>query len=537
MLHKGNLIKKNLTESIIGREKYISKLNQFLDSSKSGLGIIFGRRRVGKTFTTDLVIKNYLFKHNDENSFYLYFTGSLNKERKIIIKHIFDSFKIQIKQSLLLDNFVNENVELFNEQNWGNFFLLLKLLHIELVNKFENTKLIIMFDEVPWLDGKGNYVFNDGFKHNCAYFWNDYAERNTNPIKILLTGSATTWMVDNIVNDKGGFYGRFTDSFEMKPFTLEENLSYLKHYVNPYIDSREAILYYMAFGGIPYYLSLIQKSNLSFEENVRKIFNSNLFRNEYQNLFKSLFKNYLKKDDFLVHQFIVELLAERKSVGYSIVDLISLLKERYNVSEKTTRMAVRDLLLSDFLKSTDFYIRNSKNKGKHNKIYYLNDCFCFFYIKWIKENNLNSLNANSHSFKVWAGFAFELVCFNQIELIKFKAGMSEVPTSEFYWNEGLRKNNSVKTQNKVQIDLLLQRKDISKIYILEAKFYDSLKYKIDKKEIVKLEKRANELNNYLIKSNEKYKIEYIFVTLNGIEFVENDSLIVNSENSKNIIIS
>ena len=46
-------------------------------------------------------------------------------------------------------------------------------------------------------------------------------------LKLIVCGSAASWMLDNLVYAKGGLHNRLTASFPIRPFTLQETEEYL----------------------------------------------------------------------------------------------------------------------------------------------------------------------------------------------------------------------------------------------------------------------------------------------------------------------
>ena len=69
---------------------------------------------------------------------------------------------------------------------------------------------------------------------------------------LVVCGSSTSWMLNNIVNNHGGLYDRLTREIHLLPFTLGETAEFLpsKGIELSKMDIAEA---YMVFGGIPYH--------------------------------------------------------------------------------------------------------------------------------------------------------------------------------------------------------------------------------------------------------------------------------------------
>ena len=65
-------------------------------------------------------------------------------------------------------------------------------------------QMVIFIDELPWMDtAKSNFMLS--FEHFC----NDWCLARKN-VKLVVCGSATSWILDKFINNKGGLYGRVT---------------------------------------------------------------------------------------------------------------------------------------------------------------------------------------------------------------------------------------------------------------------------------------------------------------------------------------
>lgn len=92
-----------------------------------------------------------------------------------------------------------------------------------------------------------------------GYFWNKWASLQDD-IVLIICGSATSWMITNVIDSKGGLHDRITEEMPIHPFCLREVEAYLKEH--QFVWNRQmALQAYMVFGGIPYYLSLLDKDD------------------------------------------------------------------------------------------------------------------------------------------------------------------------------------------------------------------------------------------------------------------------------------
>ena len=450
-----------MNKRIIGRNEECERLDECLESNSAQLIIVYGRRRVGKTFLINEYF-NYEFAYK--------ITGIYNATKKLQIRN----FMIE------LNNKSEKKYDI--PSDWLDAFNNLKD-YIETLPI--NKKQVVFFDEMPWLD-----THKSGFLEAFEWFWNGYASTKNNLI-FIVCGSATSWMDEKIANNKGGLFNRQTCKLYLKPFKLYEVEEYLQSR-NIHWSRYDIACIYMIMGGIPYYLSLLS-NKLSYNQNIDKLFfkeNGELF-DEFDHLYKTLFtssENYIK---------VVEALASKRN-GLT----------RKEIGDKTNlpnngilSKILYNLELSGFIKISNFY----KNKKKES-LYRLSDYYTAFYFKYIKNNygkdeNYWSNSIDNPSRKSWFGLTFESLCKDHIPQIKNKLGISGVLTKEYVWNN-----------KDAQIDLLIERRDMV-INLCEIKF--SIKeYEIDKDMDLEL---RNKIGTFRDATNYKYSIQLTMITSFGLK--------------------
>jgi uncharacterized protein len=224
---------------------------------------ILGRRRVGKT---------YLVKKVYANHFNFHFTGIKDASRGIVLQEFYQKIAAIAPRRLLKTP----------PQNWMDAFRLLKNYLQSLPSK---KKKVIFLDEFPWMDNH-----KAGFLPAFEYFWNDWAVNEN--IIIVLCGSATSWMIKHVFNNKGGLHNRVTKYINLKPFTLRETKQFFAVKNIP-LPHYEIIQMYMAMGGVPYYLNEIKKGESAIQGIDRVLFSEkSTLKQEFQNLYRALFDNY-----------------------------------------------------------------------------------------------------------------------------------------------------------------------------------------------------------------------------------------------------
>lgn len=249
-----------MEQRLIGREAELKLLNEYINSDRSEFIAVYGRRRVGKTF---------LIRKAVEDHFAFFMTGmnGVAKGEQLV------NFSISLQK-------YTHSTTLQTFKSWLLAFYALS----QYIETLPEGKKVIFIDELPWMD-----TAKSGFIPALENFWNSWAVLR-NDIKLIVCGSATSWMINNLIRNRGGLHNRLTHHLIVKPFTLHECEEYFKAYHFGY--SRKQISEcYMVMGGIPYYLSMMDKSK-SLAQNIDQLFfaaNAEL-KDEFNDLYRALFK-------------------------------------------------------------------------------------------------------------------------------------------------------------------------------------------------------------------------------------------------------
>lgn len=435
---------------IIGREKEIATLQGLLGSDESQFVAVYGRRRVGKTFLIrEAYNYDFVFQH----------TGTYGATRKQQLS--------DFRESLYNAGMGKCTMP----KTWSDAFHLLwdflKAMPVD------GKKKVIFIDELPWMDTpKSNFV------RSLDHFWNAWATTRKDII-LVICGSATSWIIDNVIMNYGGLHNRLTCKVHLQPFCLRECKQYCESKNLGYKD-RQILEAYMALGGIPYYWSFLKKGQ-SVAQNFDRMFfqMGGELSQEFDALYASLFKKPRR------HIAIITALAKKKS---------GLLREEVLKTSKLTDNTDFSKALQE-LEQCGF-IRKYTAIGKKNKeaIYQLIDNYTLFYFDFIREN----VNGDEHFWTSqagtsihagWTGRAFERVCMQHVNQIKEALGFSAVVSSVHSWSyKGEKDHVSGKTIHKgAQIDLLIDRKDDT-INLCEMK-YTNAEYTITEDEDEKIRNR------------------------------------------------
>ncbi len=415
-------------KNMIGRKKELEILANAYSSKKPELIAIFGRRRVGKT---------YLVGSFFEGKIDFELTGLKDGTKQQQLRN----FAYSLKDVQKLEDLPPPPID------WLEAFHQLKT-YLESLGNSEKRK-VIFIDELPWMAG-GRSDFLTGF----SYFWNSYAVKAN--IVVVICGSATAWMIQKIINDKGGLHNRVTRRIHLQSFTLAETEAYFqeKHIA---FDRYQLLLLYMTMGGIPHYLDQVEGGKSAIQNIDDICFQpQGLLRTEFDNLYSALFSNSDR------YESIVSALSSTwKSM--SRAEIIT--KTKISDGGGLTMM-LQELEQSGFISS---YIPFGKKKK--DTLFRLTDCYLLFYLKFIQNIPLKETISwqslsKTQTWITWSGYAFENICFHHIDNIKAALGIAGVHSNQYSF--------LAKTTDEIegtQIDLLIDRQD-SVISLCEVKFYN-----------------------------------------------------------------
>lgn len=447
---------------VIGRNSEVSLLLNALDSNRSELIAVYGRRRVGKT---------YLIRNVYKNNILFEFSGIHKGTLKQQLKNFHLKFPVKDKSFK-------------KPTDWLEAFHQLSQ-YIDSV-KFKKKK-VIFIDEFPWLDTR-----KSNFLSAFDNFWNSYASKR-NDLVVIICGSAASYMIKNIIKSKGGLHNRLTNKIQLLPFDLCETEQLLKH--NKVKLSRyDIIQIYMAMGGIPHYLEKIKVGDSVAQTLDKLCFTKDGFlRTEFENIFASLF------DQHDNHELIIKSLATVRK-GLTRNDILT--KTKIKSGGTITKTLVE-------LEESGFIEKYLPYQGTKDSLYRLSDEYSMFYIKFIENTKPSNSGVwtkiyGQQSYKIWSGFSFETICIKHIEQIKEGLKISGINAIHGSWIE---KN----TENSTQIDLLIDRDD-NVINIFEMKFYNT-EFSIDNKYANEI---AKKVNAFSASTKTKKSIFVTFITSYGL---------------------
>ena len=422
---------------VIGRTTQKQELKEALASNKPEMIALVGRRRVGKTYLVSQI-------YNDHIDFEITGLQYGNKREQL------ENFMLRMGKHF--PNFELNTIP----KSWLKAF---DSLTQALESLEKDTKLVIFLDELPWLATR-----KSGFLTGLSYFWNSWAVKQN--IVVVICGSAASWMIKKVINNRGGLHNRVTRLLCLYPFTLAETEAYCQDR-NIRLSRYQILQLYMTMGGIPMYLDQI-KRGLSAIQNIQNICfaPSGYLRNEFERLFASLFKDYKK------HVAIIRALATKRK-GLTRLEIIK-------ATKLTNSGKLTDILYE--LETSGFItIYGGYGKKVKESLHRLTDAYSLFYLTFLEPLGKNTQLdftklSDLPSWKTWSGYTFENICLVHIDQIRRALSIAGMASSISSFiarpKDGLP---------GTQIDLLIDRSDQS-INVCEIKF-SAENYLLTKKDV------------------------------------------------------
>lgn len=464
-------------KNIIARDNELKVLNQVWNSKDPEFIAIYGRRRVGKTF----LIREYF---SEKDAVYFELSGEKDASLASQLENFVEIFSKVFFGGLLLRT----------PKSWKEAFALITQ-EIEKLPK--SKKVILFFDELPWLASK-----KSGALQALDYYWNRHWSKYAN-VKMIVCGSAASWMLEKLINAKGGLYNRLTRTILLKPYTLKGTKEYLQSRGIP-LTPKQVLDLYMVFGGIPHYLKQIEKGKSSTQLINKICFQSDgLLYNEFDRLFTSLFEH---SEDSLA---IVTAIASQRH-GLTRDELIR--KTRFS-SGGTLNKRLGELESSGLIQS---YIPYGHKK---KELYFrLIDEYCYFYLSWIQPLKSKGIEGGKSYWQTksktpsaitWAGYTFETICLKHVDQIRDALDLQAVSCEVGSWQHVAKRGSK---DLGAQIDLLFDRDD-GVITLCDMK-YSERPFSVDKECAKNLKRKLEVFEAHFITKKQFY---FAIITTAGLK--------------------
>lgn len=466
---------------IAGRGNEIQKLTDAFHSEVAEFIVVYGRRRIGKTYLIEQI-------YGRMDCYFLHVTGIKNG----LMKEQLTEFSRSIGEVFY------GGARIATQHSWLEAF---KELTAAIQNANQDKKVVLFLDELPWLCTHKSRLIAA-----IEYYWNRHWKNNSR-IKLVICGSSASWIIKKIVHNKGGLHNRLSCQLLLRPFTLLET--------QQFFDSRGITLnhqqiaqIYLFTGGVPYYLTFIKKGYSAAQSVNQLCFQKGeILYDEFDKLFESLFEH------AAIYKDLIRVIASKRE-GASLLYISEQSQHLSNGGTLTQKL--KELEDAAFVKA--FVPLGHQRQGKYYRIV---DEYCYFYLKWIEPAKTTlSLDFNDNQYWIhkvgtpeyynWQGYAFEALCYKHIQWIMqaLKIG-GDVAIGA--WRYRPKKKGSQETAG-TQIDLIFDRHD-GVITLCEIKYTEQT-FVIDKNyaEILR-----NKIAVYKTQSKTKKHINMALISANGMK--------------------
>lgn len=447
----------------IGRERELASLNEFYEKDGIGMTVIYGRRRIGKsTLITEFV-----------------------KDKKTIF---YTATKVGKNRNLEL--FSRQVVDLFMPGVENISFNTIEAVFDFIDKNIKDDKLVLVIDELPYWAEKDDALLSVLQKY-IDTIWND---KN---LKIILCGSALSFMEKKVLSEKSPLFGRRDSQIKLEAFNYLDAAEFVPNYSN-----EDKAICYGITGGVARYLAMIDPQK-SIDENIVRLFfrTDGYLYDETRNLLTQEFS------DISIVNNIVEQIASGENT-------LNIIAGKIGEKEQTVLYSL-DKLINVGLVEKKRCITDEKNKKKTQ--YVLKDYMFKFWYEFIpKATSVIEIGQGEvyytkvvkpalHSFM---GTVFEDMCryYTLKQGIEGAYGCFITSVGSWWGIESITdKNGSVRAES-TDIDVVAISEIDKKAVIGECKFKNE---KIDKGVYETLIRRGK-----LITA--KYKVsKYIFFSLSG----------------------
>ena len=461
-----------MLSKIVGRSLEKEKLEEALNSHRSELIAIYGRRRIGKT---------HLIREFYSQYFTFSFTGLSDGTRSDQL----ENFMIELRESS--GKFHGEK-----PANWLQAFSILKQ-YLKGIRKTKKKK-VIFIDEFPWVD-----TMRSGFLPAFENFWNTYCTTRSDLI-VVVCGSSASYMIKKIIHNKKGLHKRITKKIKLEPFKLKEVKEFFL-YKKIDLPEIEILKIFMALGGIAEYLEHVQAGDSSVTAIDRICFQKGAqLEYEFDEVFKSLF------EEGSYHEQIIHALSKGPKKGMTRDEV---LKDQGLSTGGQFSKSLMELIESGFVEKY-----SSIRSKRKTTLYRIFDEFCLFHIQFMvpyKGNRWTQLYTKNE-YTSWSGYAFEMICYKHIEQIKKEMKCDQIDSKNYSWSN-----------KNAQIDLVVDRND-NTVNLCEIKFYND-EYTIDSDYAGKLRNKETQYKAY---TKTKKGINTIMITTWGTKGTHGVGLVTKS---------
>ena len=394
----------------IGREKELNIIQNKIKSNIFEFGIVYGRRRIGKTRLLQEIVQ--------ENNAIYYVANEMG-------------FEYNLKQ--LSETIANHFNQPFTFASYEDLFRYLKQKSVE-------EELILIIDEFTYLMSSNQEILSI-FQNIVDHILID------SKLKLIISGSHVG-MIENAISYKKPLYGRSTFKLKIEAFDYFDAAKFY-----PNTTSLEKIMYYSVFGGVPFYTNRID-DNLSFEENV-----INLLIEE-GSIFEDEVSFFLSQEVRSIETYGKILNAI--SSGATRLNEISTKSGISNTGNTTKHL---DLLITLGIVEKKHSFKESQNSRKSR--YIIKDQLFKFHFRFLERNKTQKVLMDSKLFyknyiephlNEYISFEFEEISIEFLKR-KFRNNIHEI-SSYWYINTKLKED--------IEIDIVMEKDN--ELFAFECKW-------------------------------------------------------------------
>ncbi|MFZ5967529.1 MAG: ATP-binding protein [Bacillota bacterium] len=319
----------------VGRTNELAELNRLYNKDSFEMAVIYGRRRVGKT----------------------YLIHEFCKDKKSI-------FYVAIEQNDkgALESFSEKVLDVFPAaRSYIAVFVSWEKAFEYIANQIGDQRIVLVIDEYPYI-ATGNPSISSVLQKII-----DTKFLNTK-LFLILCGSSMSFMENQVLGYKSPLYGRRTAQFKIEPFDYLDSSKFFNQY-----SKEEQLIAYGIVGGVPQYLSNLAKEG---------------------SLFDSMYYNFFRKDGHLFEEPSSILKQElREPATYNSI-ITAIASGASKINEISTKTGEESKKCSKYLSTLiDLHIVKKEHpvglKTGRNSLYSLRDNMFKFWYKFIPENITN----------------------------------------------------------------------------------------------------------------------------------------------------
>lgn len=398
----------------IGREDELAKLRQLIGTPRAGVGVVYGRRRIGKSM---------LLRQAFAGERVLFFEGLENRPKSEQISHFLYQLRYHTDATGIPSS----------AASWREAFMVL-------YEVLKDGPRHIVFDEFQWMANYRREIVSD-----LKYVWDQHLSQ-LGDITLVLCGSIASFMITHVIKSSA-MYGRTDLTVHLRAFSLRESRDMLRGR-----GLQEVLEAQMMVGGVPKYLELVREApSVILGMNVLGFQRNGYFTGEYERIFMSHFGRNPE------YERIVNCLAHN-AYGLRRPKLAAALDLK---TGGTLTTFLRNLEAAGFISSSTPFDRGPGTKSIK---YFLTDAYLRLYFGFILPNqrrieqglqdDLFLKIRQGGAFQAWLGRSFEYVVLNHARRVSELLGFSGVEfTVGPYFQTANRENAGV------QIDLVFARSD------------------------------------------------------------------------------